>query len=128
MRKMITRKMVTSKVYGFKLLIKDGNPDVIKLEPITVGGKVSDIEGLKALKNHYGKTLPIMVEKIEQFEDVYEISVDDFLKYATKVSKSEKGNTSIEDEKSDDKKDVPFKPEKSKTVESSKIGVKPATK
>jgi chemotaxis response regulator CheB len=112
MRKMITRKMTTSKIYGFIISMENGNPKVEKLEPITIGGKVSEIDGLKALKNKYGKTAPIMVEKIETFEDVYEISVEDFLKYATKVTEKEV-------EKEEEKK-----VEKSEKVEEKKVDEK----
>lgn len=137
MRKMITRKMVTSKIYGFKLDMKNGNPEVVKVEPITIAGKVNDIDGLKALKNAYGKTEPLMVEKIEQFEAMYEISVNDFLKYAKKVEVKEgkveekeevkEGKVEeLKEEEKEDKKEIPFKPNtKSNTT---KIGVKPATK
>lgn len=129
MRKMITRKMGTSKIYGFKIYMKDGKPEVVKLEPIVIGGKVNDIDGLKALKNVYGKTTPIMVEKIETFEDVYEISVEDFLKYATKVTEKEvekeeekkvEKSEKVEEKKVDKKSDKPSQTKVDKTL------VKPA--
>lgn len=87
MRKKITRTMFTSKINAYTLEIEDGQPKVRNLEPITVMGKATQKEALKALKDLYGKECSITIASIDVSEDVYEISVDDFLKYATKVGK-----------------------------------------
>lgn len=90
MRKTIVRTMATSTINAFSLTMVDGQPKVENLEPITVMGKATEKEGLKALKEKYGKNCPITIGSIDVKEDTYEISVDDFIKYATKVDKSAK--------------------------------------
>lgn len=87
MRKTITRTMATSKIHACMLVMVDGVPIVEQLEPITVMGKATEKEGLKAIKDKYGKDCPATISKIEVEEDTYEISVEDFLKYAKKVEK-----------------------------------------
>lgn len=85
MRKVIQRTMITSTVNAFKLEVVDGQPKTEQLEPLTVTGKVTEKVALKLLKNKYGKATAITVSSIEEKEDVYEISVEDFMKYAHKV-------------------------------------------
>ena len=91
MRKTIVRTMATSKINAFKLTLENGQPKIENLEPLTVMGKASEKEALKALKDKYGKNAPITVANIEVQEDTYEISVEDFLKYAKKVEKDSEG-------------------------------------
>lgn len=79
--------MATSKIHACKLSMNDGVPTVEQLEPITVMGRATEKEGLKAIKEKYGKECPATIQKIEVNEDTYEISVEDFLKYATKLEK-----------------------------------------
>lgn len=88
MRKTITRTMATSKINAFKLTVENGQPKVENLEPLTVMGKATEKEALKALKEQYGKNAPVSIASIEVQEDTYEISVDDFVKYAKKVDKN----------------------------------------
>lgn len=88
MRKTITRTMATSKINSFTLEVKDGVPVAKALSPITVMGKASEKEAIKAVKEAYGKDVPVTIGEIEVTEETYEISVDDFMKYAKKVDKA----------------------------------------
>lgn len=92
MRKTIIRTMATSTINAFKLTVKDGKPEIENLEPLTVMGKATDKEALKALKDKYGKNAPVQVASIDVQEDTYEISVEDFVKYAKKVTKGSEGS------------------------------------
>ena len=49
-------------------------------------------DALKALREKYGKNCSVTVGSIEVQEDTYEISVEDFLKHAKKVSKGSEGS------------------------------------
>lgn len=85
MRKTITRTICTSVISGCMLNVVDGKPTVENLAPITVAGKVSEKVAIKSLKAEYGKDKAITLTSIDLKEDTYEISVDDFMKYAKKV-------------------------------------------
>lgn len=88
MRNTITRTMVESTVHGCKIEIVDGQPTTKALDPVTVMGKCSDDKAMKALIGAYGKTAGMMVVKVEETESLYEISVEDFMKYAKKIDKN----------------------------------------
>lgn len=96
MRKTITRTMNTSTISACMLTVVDGNPTVETLEPITVMGKATEKDALKMLKEKYGKNNAITVTGIEVSEETYEISVDDFVKYATKIQKVANGSEGSE--------------------------------
>ena len=87
MRKTIVRTMSTSTINAFALSMVDGKPVVENLEPLTVMGRATEKDALKALKEKYGKNASITIGSIEVQEDTYEISVEDFLKHAHKVEK-----------------------------------------
>jgi hypothetical protein len=82
-RTKITRTMATSEIKGYRVKVEKGVPSAETLDPIVMGGKVKEKDALKALEKQYGKG--VIVGDIVVSEDVYEISVEDFLKYATKV-------------------------------------------
>lgn len=88
MRKTIVRTMSTSTIHAYMLEIVDGKPVAKDLEPLTVMGCAKEKDALKVLKDKYGKDNAITVGKIEVTENTYEISVDDFVKYAKKVEKT----------------------------------------
>lgn len=97
MRKTITRSMATSTIKSFKTSIVDGKPEVKELDPVIVAGKVSEKDALKVLKKEMEDVNGVVIAGIETKEDVYEISVEDFIKYATKVTdKAEAENTEKE--------------------------------
>lgn len=88
MRKTIVRTMATSKINAYALTMVDGKPSIENLEPLTVMGKASEKDAIKALKEKYGKNASVTIGSIEVTEDTYEISVEDFLKHAKKVEKT----------------------------------------
>lgn len=90
MRKTITRTMCTSTITAYKVTVVNGEPKVETVEPLTIAGKAKEKDALKALRDVHGKDANLTVGKIEVSEDIYEISVDDFVKYATKVTPSQK--------------------------------------
>jgi hypothetical protein len=59
-----------------KAIVKDNNP-------ITVNGTLDEKEALKVVRKAYGEYA--QVTELTSVDDVYEISVEDFIKYATKV-------------------------------------------
>lgn len=89
MRKTITRTMATSTINAFSLTIVDGKPEVKNLDPITIAGKATEKDALKAFREIYGKDSPITIADIKIDEAIYEISVDDFMKYAKRIDKNE---------------------------------------
>jgi hypothetical protein len=84
-RKEITRKIVTSKVYAFSLEIEEGKPITKELEPLTFAGRLTESVALRRVTKFYGKSNSIKIAKIETSEDTYKISVEDFIRNATKV-------------------------------------------
>ena len=88
MRNTITRTLAVSEITAYKLTIEDGQPKADALPTITVPGKASQKEAIKAVQKVYGKDAAVTVGNIVVHEDVYEISVDDFMKYAKKVDKA----------------------------------------
>lgn len=89
MRKTIVRTMATSTITAYTVEVKDGQPVAKALDPITIMGKAKEKDALKAVKEKYGKDLAVTIGKIEVDEATYEISVDDFVKYAKRVDASE---------------------------------------
>lgn len=87
MRKTIVRTMATSTINAFTLEMEKGKPVAKALDPITVMGKANEKDALKALKDKYGKNVAVTVGEIKVDEATYEISVDDFMKYAKRVDK-----------------------------------------
>lgn len=95
MRKTICRTMATSTINAFTLEMVDGKPTVKNLPTITVMGKATEKDALKALREIHGKNKSITVGSIEVTEDTYEISVDDFIKCATKIEKGSEGSEKV---------------------------------
>lgn len=88
MRNTITRTMATSEIHAVRLTMIEGKPEVEQLPVMVIGGKATARDAEKALRKEYGKNAPITVTEIKVSEDVYEISVGDFMKYAKKVEKT----------------------------------------
>ena len=89
MRNTITRTMATSEIHACRLIMKDGAPVVETLPVLTISGKATTKDAEKELRKVYGKNAPVTVTNIKVSEDVYEISVEDFLKYAKKIDKAQ---------------------------------------
>ena len=88
MRKTIVRTMATSTIKAFTVEMRNGQPVAKALDPITVMGKAKEKDALKAIKDAYGTTA-VTIGEIKIDEATYEISVDDFMKYAKKVDTTE---------------------------------------
>lgn len=84
MRKTIVRTLTTSKVEGYRTIMKEGKPDFECLEAVSVVGKVNEKEALKALEEKHGKG-NIMVSNVSFDSATYEITVDAFLANAKRV-------------------------------------------
>lgn len=92
MRNTIIRTMATSEIHAFRLVMVDGVPQVEELPVFTANGKLTHKDAERALRREYGKTAPITIKEVKVSENTYEISVEDFLKYAKKVEKTEETN------------------------------------
>jgi hypothetical protein len=64
-------------------------PVVTELPLVTVWGKPSKKEALKAVQDVHGKDVSITIGKIETSEETYKIKVEDFVAIATKVDKDD---------------------------------------
>lgn len=92
MRNTITRTLFTSDIHGVRTLLKDGQPEIVELPVLSIPGKASQKDAERALRREYGRGAALTVKEIVIHEDVYEISVEDFLKHATKVEKTQTKN------------------------------------
>lgn len=84
MRKTIVRTMATSTITAYTVEMVNGAPVAKALDPIVIMGKAKEKDALKAVKEKHG-TVAVTIGEIKVEEATYEISVDDFMKYATKV-------------------------------------------
>lgn len=89
MRTTITRTMATSEIRAYRLVMREGRPEVEELPAMVISGKATEKDAEKALRKKYGKDAPVTISGIKVTEDVYEISVEDFMKYAKKVEKAD---------------------------------------
>ena len=83
MRNTITRTITVTIVKSSNVLFKDGAPVVTPNADLTINGKVTEAKALKQIQKKYGATS--LITSIENVDDTYEISVDDFMKHATKL-------------------------------------------
>ena len=88
MRKTIVRTMATSTITAYTVEMVNGAPVAKALDPFVIMGKAKEKDALKAVKEKYG-TVAVTIGEIKVDEATYEISVDDFMKYATKVEETE---------------------------------------
>lgn len=87
MRKTICRTMATSTITAFTVEMQNGQPVAKALDPVVVMGKAKEKDALKAIKDAHG-TSAVTIGEIKVEEATYEISVDDFMKYAKRVDKA----------------------------------------
>lgn len=83
MRKTIIRTITATTIESAIVTFKDGKPSAKNNEPITVNGVIAEDKALKEIRKKYGENA--QVTGIKSVDDVYEISVEDFIKNATKV-------------------------------------------
>jgi hypothetical protein len=83
MRTKITRTITATTISSGNVSFKNGKPIVTPNDPITLNGIIPEDKAIKEVRKAYGATA--QVTEIKSVDDVYEINVDDFIKYATKV-------------------------------------------
>ena len=91
MRKTIVRTITATTIESANVAFENGKPVVKPNVPITVNGVIAEDKALKEARKAYGDTAHIT--NIVSVDDVYEISVEDFIKYATKVVPEQKEET-----------------------------------
>lgn len=87
MRNTITRTITTATIRTATIATENGEIKAIEHTPITAHGNIDSETALKLARKKYGKTANIVVLEVSTSDDEYEISVDDFIKYATKIEK-----------------------------------------
>lgn len=87
MRKVITRTITTSTIKSLIFEIKEGKPVLTANAPLQVNGSISNDKALNEARKIYGQNAQL--EEVIEKVDTYEISVEDFMKYATKVEPKE---------------------------------------
>jgi hypothetical protein len=83
MRKTIVRTITASTIESANVTFEKGKPVVKANEPLTVNGIIKEDKALKEVRKAYGELA--QVTSINSVDAMYEISVEDFIKYATKV-------------------------------------------
>ena len=86
MRKKITRSLTKATIHAYAIDIVDGKPTIVQLDPVTAWGNLTEVEALKAIKAQYGKATAATISDITYEEEIYQIDIATFVKYATKVS------------------------------------------
>lgn len=84
MRKTIARSITATTIKSVKITFEGGAVITTENEPLTVSGKVNTEKALKIARKAYGDNA--QVTEVTTVDDAYEISVDDFIKYAKKVA------------------------------------------
>lgn len=83
MRTTIVRTITATTIDSANVLFEKGVPVITPNAAIVVNGVVTEEKALKAVRKTYG--LNTQVTAITAVNDVYEISVEDFIKHAKKV-------------------------------------------
>lgn len=97
MRNTITRKLVETTINGYTIEMENGKPAVKDLEPVVVFGNVTtERQAKRALVEKHGKDVNILVGEIKSEEVQYEISVEDFIKNATRIDPKTTDETASE--------------------------------
>lgn len=80
MRKTIVRSITETTVKSAVITFVKGQPIAKENKPIVVNGVIGEDKALKEVRKAYGETA--YVTEINSIDNVYEISVEDFIKYA----------------------------------------------
>ena len=87
MRNTITRTITTATIKTATVRMDNGEIKAIANPDITAHGNIDMDTAQKIARKKYGKNNNVVVLEIVHTDDEYEISVDDFIKYATKIEK-----------------------------------------
>lgn len=82
-RKTIVRTVTATTIQSTNVSFVAGVGSFKKNEPITVNGTIDQGQALKVVRKAYGQSA--QVTELTEVNDIYEISVEDFMKHATKV-------------------------------------------
>ncbi len=83
MRKTIERTITATTIESANVTFEKGKPVIKNNEPLTVNGNITEDKALKEVRKAYGEMA--QVTSLAVIDDRYEISVEDFIKYATKI-------------------------------------------
>jgi hypothetical protein len=83
MRKTIVRTITATTIESATVKFEKGKPVVTPNAPITVNGVIAEEKATKEVRKAYGANA--QVTELKEVNDVYEISVENFIKHATKV-------------------------------------------
>jgi hypothetical protein len=83
MRKTIVRTITATTIESAIVTFEKGKPVVKANAPLTINGVVAEDKALKEVRKAYGANA--QVTEVKSVDDIYEISVEDFIKYAKKV-------------------------------------------
>jgi len=83
MRNLITRSITATTIKSRNVSFKDGELNEVENAGIVINGVVTGEKALKEVRKIYGSTA--LVTDIVNVDSMYEISVEDFIKYAKKV-------------------------------------------
>ena len=87
-RTKITRNMPTSEIHAHELTMAGDQAVATALPVIIVGGRLGEVEAMRHLRKIYGRNKMFSIKDIIVEEGTYEMSIDDFLKYATKINQN----------------------------------------
>jgi hypothetical protein len=99
-RKTIIRTITATTIKSANMGFVKGLPVVTENKDIVVNGTIEESKALKEIRKTYGENAQIV--EITAIDAVYEITVEDFIKYATKVEPTvEEKAEPIDEEKAD---------------------------
>jgi len=87
MRTTIIRTITATTIESVHVAFEKGQPKFVKNDTLTLNGKIDEASALKIIRKTFGENAQL--QAVEETTNVYEISVDDFIKYAT-IVKDEK--------------------------------------
>ena len=85
MRTTITRRIAQTTIYPVKVTFENGEPKTEPIDTIIVHGEITPEQAKRIVNKKFGKDGNVVVAKMVSEEKQYEISVDDFVKYAKVV-------------------------------------------
>ncbi len=90
MDKMITRTITTSKIYASTVSYENGEIKLEDMPYIVEEGKISNEKALKIVQKKYGKGNQYVIRAVEEVNELYGMSIKDFMRGATKFDVEEK--------------------------------------
>lgn len=91
MRKTIVRTITATTIQSVQLKFINGKAELIDNAPLTLNGKFDEATAFKTIRKEYGENAQL--KSVEETTNIYEISVEDFIKHASIVKEEETENT-----------------------------------